>query len=242
MVAEQRVLNSKTPGSGKAATPHKRPAQPCRSTQCRLYQTCFMLQRLHLTFQCPTAHQGHTTNTLAGLCALWLLSSASSSTEEKLQETAKPQPPETTTCPALPQHPVQAPPHLLRTAGLHLILQCPMACPGQETHTLAGLCALWLWSSASSAEKLRGRHNRNLHQPPAQPCRSTQGRLHHSCCALQELHLILQCRMACLGMAYDTQAGLCALWMLRSIPPTEKLIEAAKPQPQKTTAQPCRST
>ena len=36
---------------------------------------------------------------------------------------------------------------------LHLTLQCPTACPGLATHTLAGLCVLWLPSAASSSTK-----------------------------------------------------------------------------------------
>ena len=38
---------------------------------------------------------------------------------------------------------------------LHLTFQCPMACPGLATHTLAGLCALLLPSGAAAAAKLQ---------------------------------------------------------------------------------------
>ena len=39
--------------------------------------------------------------------------------------------------------------HSCCTHQRHLTLQIPMACPGQGTHTLTGLCALWLPSAAS---------------------------------------------------------------------------------------------
>ena len=42
-----------------------------------------------------------------------------------------------------------------------MTLQCPMACPGLATLTLAGLCALWLPSAASSCG--------NLHTPAKPP-------------------------------------------------------------------------
>ena len=93
--------------------PHKPPAQLCHSTQRRLHHTCCTLQRLHLNLQCLMSCPGLAAHTLRGLCALQLPSSASSS--EKYQKAAKTQPPQTT-CPAMPQHPVPAPPHLLHTA------------------------------------------------------------------------------------------------------------------------------
>ena len=95
------------------------------------------------------------------------------STSGKLQHSAKLHPPQTT-CPARPQHPVQTPPNLLRALqGLHLTLQLPIACPGLVTHTLAGLCTLWLSSSASSSGKL---------QRPAKPHRP------HSICPVRPQH------------------------------------------------------
>ena len=63
--------------------PHKPPAQPDRSTQCRPHHTCCTLQMLHLTLQWPVACSGLATNTLTGLNALWFLSGAASA--EKLQ-------------------------------------------------------------------------------------------------------------------------------------------------------------
>ena len=106
--------------------PHKSPAQPCCSTQCKPHPTCCSLQRLHLTLQCPMACPGLATHTLAGLCALWLPSSAASSSSGNLHKPVKPQLPQTTTCPALPQHPVQAPPLVLPTAEAALNLTVPL--------------------------------------------------------------------------------------------------------------------
>ena len=63
-------------------TPHQPPARCCHSTQCRLHNTCFTLQGLHLTFQCPMVCPGLASCTLAGLCALWLPSAALSRPQE----------------------------------------------------------------------------------------------------------------------------------------------------------------
>ena len=58
--------------------------------------------------------------------------------------------------------------HTCRTLQrLHLILQCPMACPALATHTLARLCALWLPSAASSSGNL---HKQANPQPPKTTC------------------------------------------------------------------------
>jgi len=220
--------------------------------------------------QCPMACPGLVTHALAGFCVLWL-PSAPSSSSGNLHIPANPQP-KPTTCAALPQLPVKAPPNLLSTAEdalghkvshgmpragyshtgralcavlagccvllwkppqttcphppvqapIHLLgtaeaastLQCPMARPGLATHTLAGVCALCLPSAASSSS---GNFHRPAkpqpHKPPAKPCRSLQCRLHHTCSALQRLHLTLQCPMVCPGQATHTLAGFCALWL-----------------------------
>ena len=106
---------------------------------------------------CP----GLVTQTLAGLCALWLQSAASS------YKPAKPQPPQTT-CPSLPQLPVQAANTWCTTMQrIHLTLLCPMVCPGLGTHTLAGLCALRLPSAASSSGNL---HRPRKPHPPQTTC------------------------------------------------------------------------
>ena len=93
--------------------PRKPPAQPGRSTQCRLHHTCRTLKKLHLTLKWPIVCLGLATHTLAGLLGLWLPSSTS--TSGKLQHSAESHTPQTT-CPARPQHSVQALPHLLHTA------------------------------------------------------------------------------------------------------------------------------
>ena len=127
--------------------PRKPPAGPGHSAHCRPLHAYLKMQRLQLTLQYPTACPGLATHTLAGLCALWFPSAASSS--GNLHEPAKPQPPpQTITFPALLQPPVQAPLEIFTKA-----LQCPMACPGLDIHTLAGLCVLWLLSAASSSTK-----------------------------------------------------------------------------------------
>ena len=132
----------------KLTKPHinKPHGQPCRSPQCMPHRTCCTLQRLHLTLQCPMAHPGLATHTLTGLCALWLQSAASSS--GNLHTPAKPRPPQTT-CPALPQHPVQPPPHLLHSAEPAFELAVPHNMLSAGYPTLAGLCTLWLLSGAS---------------------------------------------------------------------------------------------
>ena len=126
----------------KNRNPHKPPAQHlCRSPQCRPHHTCCTLQRLHFTLQCPImAYLGLATHTLAGLCALWLPSAASSSGQ--LPEPAKPQPAQTTR-PALPQPQVQAPPHMPHTpeAVFDLAVSHGMPRAGQ-LHTDRALCAV----------------------------------------------------------------------------------------------------
>ena len=86
------------------------------------------------------------TYTLLGLCALWLPSAASSS--GNLHEPAKPQASQTTS-PAMPQHPVQAPPNLLLSveATFDFIVPHGMRL---ATHTLEVLYALGMLSATSS--------------------------------------------------------------------------------------------
>ena len=102
--------------------------------------TCRTLQRLHSTLQCPMTCPGLPTHTLAGLCALWLPSAASSS--GNLHKPTKPQPPQTT-CPALPQPPVQAPPHLVLAAEAVFDAAVPHCMPrAGHSHTGTVLCAV----------------------------------------------------------------------------------------------------
>ena len=87
-----------------------------------------------MTLQWPRACPGLTTHTLAGLCAQWLPSTACIT--EALQNVTKlEEASQTTSCTAVPQPPVQAPPDLL------------------TTHTLARLCAQWLPSRACITEE-----------------------------------------------------------------------------------------
>ena len=76
-------------------------------------------------------------------------------------------------------------------------------------------------SSASSTEKLKKVAKPQPHEPLAQPCRSTQYRLHHTFCTLQRLYLTLQCFWVCPRLATHTLAGLCALWLLSGASSTE---------------------
>ena len=78
----------------------------------------------------------------------------------KLQNLAKPQPPQTTCCQALPLNPVQAPPHLLSTADaafdLAVLHDMPRA---GHSHTGRALCAvvdeccLLLWWNSPHTSK-----------------------------------------------------------------------------------------
>ena len=132
------------------------PAQRCRSPQYRPHHTCCTLQGLHLTLNCPTACPGLATHALAGLCALWLPSAASSS--GNLHKPGKPHPPQTTG-PALPQPPVQGPPHLLLSAepAFDLVVLYGMPRAGLS-HTGRALCAvvtqccLLLWKSTQTGK------------------------------------------------------------------------------------------
>ena len=73
----------------------------------------------------------------------------------KIPSHRQPQPLQTI-CPARPQHPVQAPPHLLHTAEAAFDLAVPhgMLRAG-HTHTQAGHCAQWLLSGFSSSGNLQ---------------------------------------------------------------------------------------
>ena len=75
---------------------------------------------------CP----GLVTPILAGLCALWLPSSTSS-TEKKLLKAAKPHQPPQATCPTLLYHLMQAPPLLLYLHSRGYIRPCSAPCLAQ---------------------------------------------------------------------------------------------------------------
>ena len=92
------------------------------------------------------------------------------------------------------------------------------------------------WQAAPPQLKNSGnRQNHSPHKPLAQLCRSTRcSRLHHTCCTLQRLHLILQWPMACPGLATHTLGGLCALWSSSSASRSGKLQHSAKLHPPQT--------
>ena len=138
------LLLWKSPHTCKTASPTNHLHSPATAPKPIPRHTCCTHQRLNLTLQCPMVYPGLATHTLAGLCTLWLPSAASSS--GNLHKPTKPQA-QQTTFPALLQPPVQAPPNCGTQQRLHLALQCPMACPGLVTQTLARPCAQWLSSA-----------------------------------------------------------------------------------------------
>ena len=110
-----------------------------------------------MTLQCPMACPGLATHALAGLCALWLPSAASSS--GTLPKPGKNAPPQTTCTAPLPQPPVQAPPPLLHTAEAAFDLAVPHGMPrAGHSHTGRALCAvvaeccLLLWKSPQTGK------------------------------------------------------------------------------------------
>ena len=120
--------------------PHKPPAQPCRSTQCRLHNTCYILERLNLTLQCTMTYPGPATHTLAELCAQWWPSGVPQLENSSIQQNHNP--PQITS-PALPQHPVQASPRLLHTAEASLDLAVGNGTPrAGHPHTGRCLCGV----------------------------------------------------------------------------------------------------
>ena len=162
-----------------------------------------------MIFHWPMTCPGLATHTLAGLCALWLSSSTSTTTEKLQHYSAKPQPLQTT-CPAQPQHPVQALPHMLQTTETAFDLAVTHGtsraghsytgrAPPQPWHAQGWPLTHWqssVYSGCQAAppqlENYSIQKNRNPHKPPAQPGCSTQCRLHHACCTLQRPHLTLQ--------------------------------------------------
>jgi len=164
----------KPPQTLKTASPTNHLPSP-NVPQCRLHHnTCCTLQRLHLTLQYPMACPGLATHTLAGLWGLWLPSASSSS--GNLHKPAKLQAPQTT-CPALLQPPVHAPPHLL-----HIVQQTefdlavvPHGMPGTgHSHTGRALCAvvaefcLLVWKSPQTGKTVCLTNQQS--GPAAAPC------------------------------------------------------------------------
>ena len=113
-----------------------------------------------------------------------------------------------------------------------------MTCPGLVTHTIAGLCALWLPSCASKSGTLQdsAKPPPPKNKPPARSCRSTQCRLRSTCRTLQRLHWSLQLwPMACPVLATHTLARLYALWLPSGASTPATLQHSAKPHSPQTT-------
>ena len=109
-----------------------------------------------MDMQCSIACSGLATQTLAGLCALCLPSAAFFS--GNLHTPAKSQPPQTT-CPALPQPPVQAPPHQPYRAESAFDLAVPYGMPradhsqtGRALGAVVAECCLLLWKSPQTGK------------------------------------------------------------------------------------------
>ena len=163
VVAERCLLHYGIATHRQNRNPHKPPAQPCRSPQCRPHHICCTMQRMHLALQRPMVCPGLATHALAaGLCALWLPSAASSS--RTLHKAAKPQPPQTT-CPALSQPSAQTLPHLLQTAEAAFNLAISRGMPGAgHSHTGRALCAVIAECCLLLEEISRNRQNHNPHK------------------------------------------------------------------------------
>ncbi len=122
---------------------------------------------LHLALQCPIACPGLAPHTRAGLGALWLPGEAGSC--ENIHEPAKLSPPQTT-CQALLQPPVQAPPHLLHTAEAASDLAVPDGMPraghshtGRALYAVVAECCLHPWNLPQTGKTAPPPHPGNRH-------------------------------------------------------------------------------
>ena len=129
-----------------------------------------LLQRLHLTLKCPTACPGLATHTLAGLCALWLPSAASSSGQ--LHKPANPHPKRTTCTAPLPKPPAHALPHVLHTTETAFYLVVTHGMPraghldsGSPLSSTVAECCLLLWKSPQTGKTAPPTNH--LHSTPA---------------------------------------------------------------------------
>ena len=151
-------------------------------------------------------------------------------------KSVKPQPPQTT-CPALPQPPVQAPPILLHTAEATFDLAVPCGMPrAGHSHIRRGLCAviteccLLLWKSPQIGKTATPTNH--LPGPAAAP---GAGSTTHSPNMTGCIWLPLQCPIICPGLAFYTLAGLfCELWLPSAASSSGNLYTPAKPQPPQT--------
>ena len=183
--------------------------------------------------QCPMACPGLATHALAGLCALWLPSAASFS--GNLHKPAKPQPTQIT-CTALPHPPVQAPPRLLHTAEAAFYLVVPHCTTRAGYIHWQGSVHCACQAMYPQLKNIRKWQNRNPHkkQLPSTSAAPTAGSTSPAA-HFWELHLTVQCPMACPGLATHALAELCALWLLSQASYAENLQKAVKPQPPQTT-------
>ena len=206
-----------------------------RSSQCRLHHTCCTLQGLHLTLQWPIAYPGLVTYSRAGLCALWLLSGASTSSGyPALKQTAPPRNhlPSTATAPSTGSNTPAA-----DFRGCIL----PLVTHGMPelvtTRTLAGLCALWLPRGASTSgnkllqsAKLQPPSTTYPARPPQRPVQGPQHLL-HTVEAAFELALIHVMSRA--GYSHTSRA-LCPVVVEQRLHICKSLA-SAKPHPPQTT-------
>ena len=151
--------------------PRKPPSRPAAALTSGPTKPAAHSRGCPLTLQCTMACPGLTTCTLAGLSALWLPSAASSL--GNLHKPAKPQPPQST-CPALPQHPVQAPPRLADTAEaavdfavLHGMLRASHSHSSRAQCPVVAECCLLLWKSPQTGDTPPPTNH--LHSPAAGP-------------------------------------------------------------------------
>ena len=162
--------------------PHKPPAQLCCSPPYRPHHPWSTQQKLHLTLEYPMAYPGLATLTLAGLGVLWLPSAACSS--GNLHSPAKPQAPQTS-CPALPQPLMQAPPYLLHTAEAafyhavpHGLLRSEHPLTGRALCAVVAECCLLFSTKSPLTGKTATPTNHHLLGPAAAPVPDASHLLH----------------------------------------------------------------
>ena len=123
----------------------------------------------------PKAGQSHTGRALCAMITECCLLFSNPHKPVKLQ-------PPQTTCPALRQPPVQAPPHLLHAAEAAFDLTVPHGMPrsghsrtGRALCDLVAQCILLLWKSPQTGKTAPP------HKAFTQPCRSFQCKLNRTC-------------------------------------------------------------
>ena len=185
--------------------------------------------------QCPMTCPGLATHTLTRLCALWLLSAASSSSG-KLHKTTKSQPPNTT-CPALPQPQSRGLPHLLSTveavfdlAVPHGMLRVGHSHAGRALCAVVAECCLLLWRKSPQT----GQNAIPRNHPPGPAADPNAGpSIPTSHCRYCIRPTVPNC-MPRAGHA-DTLAGLCALWLPSAASSSGNLHTPTKRHPPQPT-------